>query len=81
MRRPPIFWYAFLSVASLFWCARIYADSVGVETNPRPLPVVLAAATLPNYGLKSIDERVKKLFPGAVQVRMRKWKHNFRNQK
>lgn len=41
----------------------------GVETNPRPLPVVLAAATLPNYGLKSIDERVKKLFPGAVQVR------------
>jgi superfamily II DNA/RNA helicase len=29
---------------------------------------VLAAATLPNYGLKSADERVKQMFPGAVQV-------------
>jgi len=39
-----------------------------VEVSPRPLPVVLAAATLPNYGLKSADERVKQMFPGAVQV-------------
>lgn len=29
---------------------------------------MLAAATLPNYGLKSADERVKKMFPGAVHV-------------
>jgi len=30
--------------------------------------VVLSAATLPNYGLKSVDELVKKAFPRAVVV-------------
>jgi superfamily II DNA/RNA helicase len=34
----------------------------------RPCQVILAAATLPNYGLKSVDELVKKRFPDATRV-------------
>jgi len=35
---------------------------------PRPTQAILSAATIPNYGLKSVDELVRKCFPKAVRV-------------
>jgi superfamily II DNA/RNA helicase len=37
--------------------------------------VVLSAATLPNYGTKSVDELVRRMFPGAVRVENRLLHH------
>jgi len=65
-----------LIMTALKRCERIsqsavdrYADSYEDEMwVPQRTQRILAAATLPTYGLKSIDAYVKKYFPGATYV-------------
>ena len=44
------------------------ADRLHATRTERPTQYVLSAATLPTYGLKSVEELVKKRFPTATRV-------------